>query len=748
MLNSSARVDPPLEPASPPTSSARSTLNGTAPKAYSCILCSQRKVKCDKIDPCSNCRKKGVACVFRAPAPPRRRKRRSPEAALLSRLKRAEELLQSHRVTNDGKDDESHLVDSHSDDMDVATSVEGQEVTSHTRETPIRSLAAENGRLIVEEGRSRYLENTLWKNLSDEFQDTKEIFHASSDDEAVEQSNQQNSFTSHPDGGDLMLGTRPKKPTVWRHHPSPMHIAVLWQTYLENVNPLTKILHAPTMQKQILEASGDLENVPRALEALMFAIYSLAVNSMTEEECQRVIGEARLTLLDRYTFATQQALLRVRFLKTSDIVVLQAFVLFLLAMRPSYDPGTLWVLTGIAVRISQRLGLHRDGASLGLPVFETEMRRRLSWLIAVLDGRTAQEAGQSGSAAAMSHGWNVQLPSNVNDRDLDPNMQEPPVESTAATEMIFCLIRYSVGRYFERARLLPVFDGNWQQQSDGSPLLDKDKRIDDLESLLESKFIRYCDPIIPLHLLAASVARSAIYSMRVVAHHPRQQPDGGIHMPQAERDALFDNCLKLLEYANASYSMQSMKRYLWHIGAHFQWHALIYILGELRFRIAGEQADRAWRQVEEVFEHYPGIITDRKRNFHAAVGRLTVRAWEVREAELTRRQPGLAQLLRPDFINKLYTQRTAVTRTNLPKGVVTGTQPGKPTEDQPGYGTAHGENTASKSTLDDDGGGFHPSFLSDSTPMDLTPIDWAVWDDVIKDFELQQEDATRDEYII
>ena len=85
------------------------------------------------------------------------------------------------------------------------------------------------------------------------------------------------------------------------------------------------------MQKQISEASSDLDNVSKALEALMFAIYAVAVSSMTEEECQRTIGEAKLTLLDRYTFATHQALLRAKFLKTSDIVVLQAFVLFLVS---------------------------------------------------------------------------------------------------------------------------------------------------------------------------------------------------------------------------------------------------------------------------------------------------------------------------------------------------------------------------------------------------------------------------------
>ena len=132
-----------------------------------------------------------------------------------------------------------------------------------------------------------------------------------------------------------MFGSHPKKSTSWRNHPHPIHILVLWQTYLENVNPLTKILHTPTMQQQIIEASGNLHNISKAQDALMFAIYSITVTSMSDEDCQKMIGEARSTLLDRYTLATQQALLRVRFLRTSDIVVLQALVLFLVSPAES-----------------------------------------------------------------------------------------------------------------------------------------------------------------------------------------------------------------------------------------------------------------------------------------------------------------------------------------------------------------------------------------------------------------------------
>jgi hypothetical protein len=45
------------------------------PTSNSCVVCHNRKVKCDRQDPCSNCAKADVECIYRAPLPPRRRKR-------------------------------------------------------------------------------------------------------------------------------------------------------------------------------------------------------------------------------------------------------------------------------------------------------------------------------------------------------------------------------------------------------------------------------------------------------------------------------------------------------------------------------------------------------------------------------------------------------------------------------------------------------------------------------------------------
>ena len=66
-------------------------------KVLPCVLCSQRKVKCDRQTPCSNCVKSRMACVPAAQVK-KPRKRRFAERQLLDRLKSYEELLKQHGI--------------------------------------------------------------------------------------------------------------------------------------------------------------------------------------------------------------------------------------------------------------------------------------------------------------------------------------------------------------------------------------------------------------------------------------------------------------------------------------------------------------------------------------------------------------------------------------------------------------------------------------------------------------------------
>jgi hypothetical protein len=67
-------------------------------RGTSCVLCQQRKVRCDKNKPCANCVKAKVECRVVPPQPPRRRKKRLQERDLIDRLKKYESLLSDHGV--------------------------------------------------------------------------------------------------------------------------------------------------------------------------------------------------------------------------------------------------------------------------------------------------------------------------------------------------------------------------------------------------------------------------------------------------------------------------------------------------------------------------------------------------------------------------------------------------------------------------------------------------------------------------
>jgi hypothetical protein len=66
-------------------------------RVLACVLCQQRKVKCDRQFPCGNCVKARVQCVP-ATLAPRQRKRRYPERHLLERLRKYEDLLRQNNI--------------------------------------------------------------------------------------------------------------------------------------------------------------------------------------------------------------------------------------------------------------------------------------------------------------------------------------------------------------------------------------------------------------------------------------------------------------------------------------------------------------------------------------------------------------------------------------------------------------------------------------------------------------------------
>jgi len=166
--------------------------------------------------------------------------------------------------------------------------------------------------------------STLWENLRDEIQDPQGL----SDDEI-------NDTGLLPDPESFLLGLGSTSKDLSALHPPPVQIFRLWQTFLDNVNPLVRMFHAPTVQQTIIDVSGDLANIPRPTEALLFAIYLVAVISLRNDECESRFGEPRNKLLTRYSHGTQIALIKAKFLKSLNLNTLQALTLYLVSVLQS-----------------------------------------------------------------------------------------------------------------------------------------------------------------------------------------------------------------------------------------------------------------------------------------------------------------------------------------------------------------------------------------------------------------------------
>jgi hypothetical protein len=417
-------------------------------------------------------------------------------------------------------------------------------------------------------------------------------------------------------------------------HPPSEKILQLWHIFGENVDPLTKVVHVPTLGPSIDNAAMNTSSISRGLEALMFAIYSAAVMSLQDEECKRLLGGSKGTFLARYTKSTKAALSRANFMSTTDIVVLQALILHLLSIRGVSEPRAVWSLSGVAVRIARGMGLERDGIALGLPPFETEIRRRIWWQLKSLDYQTAELCGLSKFRELESGPGSTNRPAYANDDQLQPGMTSVPTESSKLTDTAFVALKYellSFGTSLVNSICKEGSDSSqWERHVASEPdRADSEAALRKLEDCVETRYLRYCDPSQPLHLMTMLFARCAVNTVKFMMHHPRRW-NHITQMPADERQFVWKISLSLLKQHCMLQSSPQLEPFAW-IAVHaMQWHSFIYLLDVLRAYPHSTGAKKAWRLVEKTYDNNPAMTTDSWKPIHVAVASLCLKAYDAR----------------------------------------------------------------------------------------------------------------------
>ena len=96
-------------------------------------------------------------------------------------------------------------------------------------------------------------------------------------------------------------------------------------------------------------------------------------------------------------------------------------------------------MLGTAFRIAQRLGIPSESANVKHTVLEAEMRRRLWWSMVLFDARISEVSDHK--ATTLVPTWDCQIPLNVNDFDLHPDMKIRPANQEEPTEALFLVVR-------------------------------------------------------------------------------------------------------------------------------------------------------------------------------------------------------------------------------------------------------------------------------------------------------------------
>lgn len=416
----------------------------------------------------------------------------------------------------------------------------------------------------------------------------------------------------------------------------------------------------PSLQPAIQKATTNIESVPRNFEALMFAIYAAAVMSLDDDECKRRLGGPRETLLSHYTSATKRALSRAKFMGTTSIVVLQALVLHIFSVRNLYGPRTVWTLTGVAIRIAEGIGLHHDGASLGVTPFEAEIRARIWWQLKMHDFRATELIGLAKFRGLNSDDNACKPPANINDNELWPGMSSPATGSTKITDMIFFVLKIELASFAKRGGAkVRRHEQHTDQLDDIAARSDqktKDELIKDIEETLEEKYIRYCDPSEPLQLLTMLVARFTLHVVRFLTHHPRRWVNQE-QTPKSEQEYVWKISVELLEQQDLIQSDRRLQGFAWYSAYYLQWHVLIHVLDTLRNKPLMSDVHKAWRLVEATYKDNPDMSSSTKKPIHVAVGNLCLKAFNAYEAALMRKGMTISHV--PDYITKLRQQRQA-----------------------------------------------------------------------------------------
>ncbi|KEY72433.1 hypothetical protein S7711_01098 [Stachybotrys chartarum IBT 7711] len=650
----------------------------SAVKTRSCVVCRSRKVRCDRQSPCSNCRAAGIECLLPAERPPRwaRRLQRNQElaapaatsappggqgeadtAGLMERLRSLESLVKelSANPPSQPQLPQAQAESTPATDPSPGSSAppprDGDGTGAVQRQ--ISSL-----RLVDHATPSRF-----WTRINQELRglevETRDLAQAesSSEDEAgfLEPAGQMHDVERTPAERHGILfghGLGAADPGSNAHlHPLPSQVPYLLDIFQENVGKVHAVLHMPTIAKMVKTAHA--QNGPADLsppdEAILFAIYYAAIASMEDDDVLRSFGSSRAELSLKYRIGLERTLAAADLLNSSDLRLLQAFLVYLALLRRQETSRYVWMLTGVAIRMGLALGLNRDPTQDGgFTPFEAEMRRRAWWALVVMDVRSSEDQGTSITLPLTDVGF----PANIDDADIDPGSERAPPEREGLTDAVYAVLSCKICD-IGRRMVQPGVDG---------PQIER--LLAEMDAVVDEGFVKHSpasdqDPGTSAYwarFVFVSCNRLVSAKMRLLANMPLLFSSPSAHFPEEMRTKLLVSALEVAEYHHSLNAENNARNWRWvyqvsqapkplfmldtiltrREQTYTQWHAVIYMLIEIARRPWSALLERVWTALHSPWLIPVSMNMDKNSRVWTPLKKLMAKARRHREAELER----------------------------------------------------------------------------------------------------------------
>lgn len=340
-------------------------------------------------------------------------------------------------------------------------------------------------------------------------------------------------------------------------------------------------------------------------------------------------GSSKTALNLRYRLGLEHALAKADFLNVPDIVLVQSFVIFLCLARRHDSPRFVWMMTGLAIRMAQYLGLQRDGTHFEhLTPFEIEMRRKVWWAVCMLDVRASEDQGTDLTISSGS--FDTRIPLNINDVDIQPETKQMPTERDCVTDMSFAHIFYGIGDIM-RQMMAPSVRGGVAGLEDQSRLLN------DIYQKFEQGYCQYTTESGNIaYWVGVTIARLVMAKMTLIIFLPVLFSSPSEHISDEVRTKLLVSAIEVAEYNHALNAEQACRQWRWVYQTYTHWHAIVYLMIEISRRPWSPIVERAWVALHSSWLIPAQAPGDKNLRIWVPLRKLMDKASKHRDAELNR----------------------------------------------------------------------------------------------------------------